>query len=117
MQEQIGLFESPTGVAPEDRPWCTGMEWLMQPSNVVQTGLSYAGTGKTLSLICSSLQWLEDRHALEAAEAQASRSSAAGTGWPLPYPSFCQCLKDLAGHHLSRELRAHDLLLEFHICL
>lgn len=37
-----------------------------------------AGTGKTLSLICSTLQWLEDRRADEAAAAACASSTAGG---------------------------------------
>ncbi len=37
-----------------------------------------AGTGKTISLICSTLQWLEDRRADEAAAAACASSTAGG---------------------------------------
>jgi len=37
-----------------------------------------AGTGKTISLICSTLQWLEDRRADEAAAAACASSTVGG---------------------------------------
>lgn len=74
---QIGLFESPTGAA---SPSTTDANHRSRPQlcHTLLIGSCNAGTGKTLSLICSSLQWLEARHAVEAAEAQAIKSSAAG---------------------------------------
>ena len=77
---QIGLFESPTGAAAMTMLL---LAYTFKAKSSKHARESYqgrlcAGTGKTLSLICSSLQWLKDQHALEAAEAQAAKSSAAG---------------------------------------
>lgn len=68
---QIGLFESPTGAS-------LGYVGLRASTPLRVTVASphsstpYAGTGKTLSVICSVLKWLEDERSLQQARAAAA---------------------------------------------
>ncbi len=70
----VGLFESPTGAfLPINYAYhCTPLSILSL----------CAGTGKTLSLICSVLQWLEDRQEkADRAADQEGDSMCIAAGW------------------------------------
>jgi chromosome transmission fidelity protein 1 len=71
----VGLFESPTGEG-------AGLSLaVLRTIHCAPRAHRYAcrdpaGTGKTLSLICGSLQWLQDHRAREAAAAAAAQAVA-----------------------------------------
>jgi chromosome transmission fidelity protein 1 len=66
----VALLESPTG---------DNFTWLHEFSSGLSTRLHFcAGTGKTLSLICSSLQWLMDSRAKLASAAQMGEGEGDG---------------------------------------
>lgn len=65
---------------------CPGCALLFCPATHYRQcpHLCPAGTGKTLSLICASLQWLHDQRQREAAEAAAAAARAAAGGGAQP---------------------------------
>lgn len=74
-QGGVGLFESPTGEA-----YSAGMAGgiCCRPRQCCSSSPPppSAGTGKTLSLICGSLQWLQDQRRREALAAQTAAEGA-----------------------------------------
>lgn len=90
----VGLFESPTGAQSKRRAAaglqlqtccghtpCFALAAQLPPCPQQPTlFVLLAGTGKTLSLICGSLQWLHDQRQREAAEAAAAAARVAAGG-------------------------------------
>jgi chromosome transmission fidelity protein 1 len=81
-QSQVGLFESPTGTAAKCccvQGCCCSPALTRAAAPAANTlAMSTTGTGKTLSIICSTLKWLEDERQAQAAAAAAEAAKAAG---------------------------------------
>ena len=79
---------------PYDPPYAIQQDFMAAVYRRLQVGgvglfESPTGTGKTLSLICSALQWLEDRR-----DAEAAAASAAATMQPPQSTANGACRKD-----------------------